>query len=195
MIAFLKWYRSLVDKNPLRVPIITSGFLQSTADISAQYLESNANPQQEYSLKRTAIQGSLGFCFFGPIGSTTMRCLHLFKFRPLTCVMLDQCLTSPTLNSGFLILHPFLHGRSWHDIKTRFWNLYKEVQCRSWSLWAPVQVFNFLFIPHQFRILYLQTINLFWSMFLSYRGNKALRQKVKEAQWTWQLCICKCNLP
>jgi len=177
MASFFRWYRSLIDKYPIRTPCVSAAILQACGDCIAQSFERSTNKDQKYDLKRTAIMSSLGFCFFGPVGSTTMRFYHVYKIKPYYAIAMDQMITSPLFVSGFTILHPLLHGEKLQTIADRFWGLYSELQLKAWSFWFPMQCVNFMFIPYQFRILFLQTVNLFWNTYLSYRGMKALKEK------------------
>jgi len=133
MASFFRWYRSLIDKYPIRTPCVSAAILQACGDCIAQSFERSTNKDQKYDLKRTVIMSSLGFCFFGPVGSTTMRFYHVYKVKPYYAIAMDQMITSPLFVSGFTILHPLLHGEKLQTIADRFWGRYSKLQLKAWS--------------------------------------------------------------
>ena len=42
----------------------------------------------------------------------------------------------------------------------------------SWAVWVPAHTVNFAFIPPAQRLLYINTIQIFYNIFLSFLGNK-----------------------
>ena len=42
----------------------------------------------------------------------------------------------------------------------------------SWAVWVPAHTVNFAFIPPAQRLLYINTIQIFYNIFLSMLGNR-----------------------
>ena len=41
-----------------------------------------------------------------------------------------------------------------------------------WVIWPPSQAVNFLLVPSQYRVLYVNLITVLWDVFLSYIKHK-----------------------
>jgi protein Mpv17 len=42
----------------------------------------------------------------------------------------------------------------------------------SWAVWVPAHVVNFAYVPPQQRLLYINGVQVFYNVFLSFIGNK-----------------------
>ncbi|KAL3937515.1 MAG: hypothetical protein SGBAC_007389, partial [Bacillariaceae sp.] len=50
----------------------------------------------------------------------------------------------------------------------------------SWAVWVPAHTINFAFIPPSQRLLYINTIQIGYNVFLSFLGNKGVDEEKKE---------------
>ena len=50
----------------------------------------------------------------------------------------------------------------------------------SWAVWVPAHTVNFAFIPPAQRLLYINTIQIGYNIFLSFLGNKEVEDEKKE---------------
>jgi len=50
----------------------------------------------------------------------------------------------------------------------------------SWAVWVPAHTINFAFVPPHQRLLYINTIQIGYNVFLSFLGNKAVDAPVEE---------------
>ena len=62
----------------------------------------------------------------------------------------------------FFIAMTKMEGKSWtaafDKVKTEFWSTYKA----DMALWVPAAAVNFLWVPKQYRVLYVSFISVFW---------------------------------
>jgi len=83
-------------------------------------------------------------------------------------IIADQVIASPYFHSAFFFGVGTLEGRSlsqcWVELKSKFLLVY-VVDCITWP---PFQFINFLYLPSVYRTLYVSTITVFWTCFLSY---------------------------
>jgi protein Mpv17 len=50
----------------------------------------------------------------------------------------------------------------------------------SWAVWVPAHTVNFAFIPPAQRLLYINTIQIGYNIFLSFLGNKTVDDEEKK---------------
>lgn len=65
-----------------------------------------------------------------------------------------------------------LEGKDTSSIKQQLDNDYKETIVANWKLWVPATVINIAFVPPILRVLYLNGVFFFWSIYLSLVLNK-----------------------
>jgi len=66
-----------------------------------------------------------------------------------------------------------LEGKSFDRIKDQLDDDYADTMVANWKLWVPATVVNIAFVPPIFRVLYLNGVFFFWSIFLSLKLNKS----------------------
>jgi hypothetical protein len=66
----------------------------------------------------------------------------------------------------------FLEGKNFKDIQKQLEDDYKDTMIANWGLWVPASFINLAFVPPIFRVLYLNVVFFFWSIFLSLKLNK-----------------------
>lgn len=49
----------------------------------------------------------------------------------------------------------------------------KRLLIKYWSLWIPVSIVNFLFVPEHFRVAFVAAVSFFWMIILSLIANKS----------------------
>ncbi|KAA0147313.1 hypothetical protein FNF31_07616 [Cafeteria roenbergensis] len=82
-------------------------------------------------------------------------------------VLGDQLIWTPPLNMLFFTFSGTLeHGdpaKAFAAGQRKLWELLKV----NWGVWFPVQTINFTLVPPQYRVLFVNTVALFWSAYLS----------------------------
>ena len=66
----------------------------------------------------------------------------------------------------------FLEGKSLEAVKKQLDDDYTDTMVANWKLWVPATVVNIAFVPPILRVLYLNVVFFFWSIFLSLKLNK-----------------------
>jgi peroxisomal membrane protein 2 len=177
------------------VKSITAGVILGAADLSGQAI------QQSLSLAKDDSDGGgdgkgggaggvdiarfVRFAFFGFILQAPWN--HYYyqlldgalpptpdPFTPTTGikVFIDQFIQAPIftiLIFGFLGL---LEGKTVDDIKKQLDEDYVDTMFANWKLWVPATAVNIAFCPPILRVLFLNVVFFFWSIFLSLKLNK-----------------------
>jgi len=67
-------------------------------------------------------------------------------------------------------------GKSFSDYKQKIEADLATAVMGSWAVWVPAHTINFAFIPPQQRLLYINSIQIGYNIFLSFLGNKKVEQ-------------------
>ena len=65
-----------------------------------------------------------------------------------------------------------LEGKSIEGVQKQLDADYKDTMLANWKLWVPATAVNIGFCPPIFRVLFLNCVFFFWSIFLSLKLNK-----------------------
>jgi protein Mpv17 len=86
-------------------------------------------------------------------------------------VSLDMAVLTPflCLPVAYLVKASVAEDENLFDGLSKYWNHVQneKLLIRYWSLWAPVQVLTFGFVPHHLRIPFIAFVSFFWLMTLS----------------------------
>ncbi|RCK66076.1 hypothetical protein Cantr_01756 [Candida viswanathii] len=87
-------------------------------------------------------------------------------------VMTDQFLYSPvSLFCFFTYGTIVLEDKTWDDAKIKLKKIYIPTLFINYSVWFPVQFFNFLVIPRSFQVPFSSSISVLWNCYLSMRNS------------------------
>lgn len=87
-------------------------------------------------------------------------------------VMTDQFLYSPiSLFCFFTYGTIVLEDKTWEDAKLKLKKIYIPTLFVNYSVWFPVQFFNFLVIPRSFQVPFSSSISVLWNCYLSMRNS------------------------
>jgi protein Mpv17 len=170
-------YNKLLDAQPLLTKALTSLTGFTLGDILAQnFIESRDQP---YDIMRTVRLGSFGFLLHGTTGHYFYGFLDskLPGTAPITVatkVAIDQTIWNPIFGCMFFGYLNFVEGKSWDDYVRKLNADLKTAVMGSWAVWVPAHTVNFAFVPPAQRLLYINTIQIGYNVFLSFLGNKAV---------------------
>lgn len=153
---------------------VTCGSVLSLGDCLAQKMEQKflaAGERTRYDYERTGSMFIIGVTL-GPLQHHFYK--NLDKFYPgngikvvMKKISADQFIQSPLYYAGFIIGGGLLERESLHEcveeLKDKFVTIYMADLC----VWPAAQFVNFYYLPPRFRVLYVSSLSLFWSIFLS----------------------------
>lgn len=168
-------YNRLLVAQPLLTKALTSLTGFTLGDVLAQnFVEESGKP---YDIMRTVRLGSFGFLVHGTTGHYFYGFLdsRLPGTAPLTVaskVAIDQTIWNPIFGIMFFGYLNFVEGKSWTDYTNKLKQDLQTAVMGSWAVWVPAHTVNFAFIPPAQRLLYINTIQIGYNVFLSFLGNK-----------------------
>ena len=159
-----------------------------------------------YDPMRTLRLGSFGFFVHGTTGHYFYGFLDskLPGTKPQTVatkVLIDQTMWNPIFGLMFFGYLNVCEGKSFEDytkkvqadlVSLHFLNTalnknenepfsrQKTAVMGSWAVWVPAHTINFAFVPPSQRLLYINSIQIGYNIFLSFLGNKKVEGEDKE---------------
>ena len=169
--AVLDSYQKALDDKPIFTKACTSGVGFAVSDVLTQlFIE-----KMDFDLKRLIKMASFGFLLHGTTGHFFYKFLDgkLTGTAPLTVaakVAIDQTCWAPVFMVMFFSYMMVFEGTpDLIEAKIRQ-DVFTAVK-GSWMTWIPAHTINFAFVPSDMRLLYINTIQIFFNMFMSVIGN------------------------
>jgi protein Mpv17 len=176
-------YNALLEAQPLLTKALTSLVGFTSGDVLAQsFIEEGGKP---YDVMRTIRMGSFGFLLHGTTGHYFYGMLDgkLPGTKPITVatkVAIDQTIWNPIFGLMFFGYLNAMEGKSFDQYTEKIKVDLKTAVMGSWAVWVPAHTINFAFVPPSQRLLYINTIQIGYNVFLSFLGNKGVEPEEKE---------------
>jgi protein Mpv17 len=186
-------YNAMLEAQPLLTKALTSLTGFTIGDILAQnFVNQDGKP---YDPMRTIRLGSFGFLVHGTTGHYFYGFLDskLPGTKPQTVatkVLIDQTMWNPIFGLMFFGYLNLVEGKSFEDYKNKIKADLKTAVMGSWAVWVPAHTINFAFVPPSQRLLYINSIQIGYNVFLSFLGNKKVESDepiVKEGSYEKEL--------
>ncbi|KAJ8940165.1 hypothetical protein NQ318_019374 [Aromia moschata] len=183
--------QTVVEKKPLKhveffenSPVFyfrnwASGLIMGMGDLTAQTSEKQSLKQLD--LLRTSHFFGLGLTLVGPASSRWYKILSKTFGEEGSSVALkkvaaDQLIFAPVFMVIFMIALNGLRGKDWEHIRKELNAKYFDLLINNYKIWPAVQLINFYMIPLNYQILFVQSVALFWNVFVSWK----LEQDIKD---------------
>lgn len=181
-------YNVALENDPLLTKSITAGVILGAADLAGQALErqlkSNDGDAQAEAVVDFARAGR--FAIFGLVLQAPWNHFY-YQFLdsalpptvdPLSAttgikVLIDQFIQAPIFTILIFYFLGILEGKSLDAVKGQLENDYADTMFANWKLWVPATAVNIAFCPPVLRVLFLNCVFFFWSIFLSLKLNNS----------------------
>jgi len=176
-------YNEALSANPLAVKSVTAGVILGAADLAGQALQDAQRSDEDKTdidIARTVRFAFFGFALQAPWNHFYYQILDgtipptADPWTPTTAVktVIDQFVQAPIFTVLIFAFLGFLEGKNADSIKQQLEDDYADTMVANWKLWVPATVVNLAFVPPLLRVLYLNCVFFFWSIFLSLKLNK-----------------------
>ena len=191
MIAVGGAYSAMAAQAPFTTGFVTTGIKTTAADAFAQLM---VEKKEKMDWRRNAMFTAFGFCYLGGF----QYWLYNVKFTqwcgPITSRFGHKASAPVKTFIDQAIHHPFVYFPVFYGIKasvsgkpmsyavdkykSEIWTSVKTL----WSVWVPLQLINFAFVPRHLRVPYVAGVSFGWTMILSVmQGKFDKAAEVKEA--------------
>jgi len=174
-------YNEALEASPLLVKSVTAGIILGAADFTGQTFE---NSKTDETGKAIDIGRVARFAFFGLVLQAPWNHFYYLLLdgalpptpEPFTAttgikVFIDQFVQAPIFTVLIFFFLGTLEGKSVEDVKKQLDSDYKDTMLANWKLWVPATAVNIAFCPPALRVLFLNGVFFFWSIFLSLKLN------------------------
>ena len=100
----------------------------------------------------------------------------------MTKVFIDQTIWNPIFGVMFFGYLNFTEGKSMQTFVDKCKSDLQTAVMGSWAVWVPAHTINFRFVPPQQRLLYINCVQIFYNVFLSFIGNKKVEETEEPAK-------------
>lgn len=167
-------YNDALDKKPLITKAMTSLVGWALGDFLAQVFIGSG----PFDWKRFLTLSFFGFAYHGPSGHYFYNWLDkqiegTDAKTVFTKVFIDQVFWCPIFMTVFFTYLGLVNGDSLATIGNKIKNdLFTACQ-GSWKVWPIVHAINFRFIATKYRLVYINTVQVAFNIFLSLIGTKS----------------------
>jgi len=182
MKSSLIWYSIKLETRPLTTKAISSILIFALGDILCQKIENNIQKQNKKSLdfRRLIKQSSYGllagpylhlqFCLIIPYLFPATAKLHTIK-----SVLYALTISDSIYNCGFYVYCDALEGKFLQP--NSFFEKFIPTQILNFKIWPVLQYINFSVVPVKYRVLFDNTLSVFWNAYLSWVQNLLKEEK------------------
>jgi hypothetical protein len=164
------WYSKKLDTHPYLTKGIASGMISLTGDVTCQYLTRKEDGKFDFA--RTFRFFLMGAVLVAPITNFWYTALSTRIIPgPRTVanivkrLVVDQFIFAPIFVNAFMGCLWMLEGKS--DIPQTLVEVAPEMIVANWLLWIPAMTINFGFVPLKYQVLFGNTVELVWNVYLS----------------------------
>mmetsp|Transcript_13871 Transcript_13871/g.28644 ORF Transcript_13871/g.28644 Transcript_13871/m.28644 type:complete len:252 (-) Transcript_13871:134-889(-) len=184
-------YNVALEQSPLLVKSLSAGVILGAADLAGQAIESVRNANDETSSSSEEESGGIDvarfvrFAVFGLVLQAPWNHFYYtlldgaipptvepFTSTNLEKVVIDQFVQAPIFTVLIFVFLGLLEGKQMESIQKQLENDYQDTIVANWKLWVPATVVNIGFVPPILRVLFLNCVFFFWSIYLSLLFNK-----------------------
>lgn len=179
-------YNIALEEDPLITKSVTAGIILGAADFAGQAFERRNMENENIEEQSVDIARVARFAFFGFILQAPWNHFYYLLLDgalpptddPLTAttgikVAIDQFIQAPIFTVLIFVFLGVLEGKSIESIKGQLDRDYKDTMLANWKLWVPATMVNIAFCPPILRVLFLNCVFFFWSIFLSLKLNNS----------------------
>lgn len=179
------WYKQALFTRPLITKSLTSCGINAFSDALCQQLAftkvKKKDGVEKFETERFVHAAVTGLVWSGPVTHYWYQILFgklvTFKDPILSLgaqIFLDAMIFSPVTVSGYFVVRSILEGSSINGIRDKLSTRLVAVVLGAWKFWPAANVINFMYVPIQFRVLYMNVLSVFWSAYLTFMNAKKI---------------------
>jgi hypothetical protein len=191
-------YNNALVSSPLLTKSITAGVILGLADLTGQKLEGQpvADPSLgvvdksldaarilRFVVLGLALQAPWNHFYYMLLDGAIPPTLDPLSQTNLGKVFIDQFIQAPIFTAIIFLYLGLAEGNSMNTIiEDKFKKSYWSTLLDNWKLWVPATAVNIAFFDPIYRVLYLNCVFYFWSIYLSLKLNSNTATSPEDVQ-------------
>eukprot|EP00735_Rhodelphis_limneticus_P003756 TRINITY_DN15270_c0_g1::TRINITY_DN15270_c0_g1_i1::g.30793::m.30793 TRINITY_DN15270_c0_g1::TRINITY_DN15270_c0_g1_i1::g.30793 ORF type:complete len:191 (-),score=0.94,sp/Q66GV0/MPV17_XENLA/34.50/2e-26,Mpv17_PMP22/PF04117.7/5.5e+03,Mpv17_PMP22/PF04117.7/1.9e+03,Mpv17_PMP22/PF04117.7/1e-24 TRINITY_DN15270_c0_g1_i1:280-852(-) len=164
-------YNYHLQANPVISRCLTAGVIMGSGDALSQSLQRH-EPGWRFDYGRCFRYSLFGVLFFTPIQYQVYKIMDRVipgagRIVAVKKTFADQVIWAPFSMTYFFVGLGALEGAPWNEISERLQQNFIPSLEAMYMVWPAAQFINFLYIPAQYRILFINFIALGWNVYIS----------------------------
>jgi len=169
--GFITWYNAQLASKPYTTKAVGTGATYFASDLTAQAVEGSALAPQDRATRALKFS-AVGGLWVGPLLTAWFGVMD--RFVPgrgvravATKLLVDQVIQGPLMIGSMFALCASLNGASVDAIREKLDAELYPTWVNSVYVWAPVQVFQQMVVPLQYRVAVANCVSYVWDTYLS----------------------------
>uniref|UniRef100_A0A0G4HXJ8 Uncharacterized protein n=1 Tax=Chromera velia CCMP2878 TaxID=1169474 RepID=A0A0G4HXJ8_9ALVE len=164
-------YEAGIQESPLQIAAAITGATYFLGDLLAQLYDNKRLERDPLDLDRMRIvrSGLIGFFLLGPFAHTyyDFNAEYLNQLPLLLKIIIDQTLYTGTYNTVYFLAVGIFGGRDSMEVVEEYKREWFNMLKLGWKLWPAVGVITYTIIPSRNRLLWVDVIEIIYSVLLS----------------------------
>jgi hypothetical protein len=189
-------YRELLVTAPLPTKAVTAAVIIGAGDTSAQIFEilrdkveatSNSNVKDfdfaragRWALFGLVLQAPWNHYFYLILDSSLPPTVDPFTQTTLIKVLVDQFIQAPIFTAIIFLYFALIEGKGLESGVSKIKKDLFQVLLKNWAVFLPATIFNLGFLPNELRVLFLNGVFFFWTIFLSLTVNQSSNNELDD---------------
>ncbi|RZF35493.1 hypothetical protein LSTR_LSTR010184 [Laodelphax striatellus] len=163
-------------------PIRTKAFTSCTITLLGNYVSQKIQKSRSFDQDVFIAFGLYGLIFGGTIPHFFFNFLEKSvpgdsRIGALKQFLIERLIYAPLYQAFSLYALARFEGKTHEDAVSNMSKLYLPVLKANWYYLSLFQYINFRMVPPMLKVLYVNLIGFFWSIFLSYKKSRAMDKK------------------
>jgi len=178
-------YNAALESSPLLVKSLTASVILGSADCAGQFIE-KVTADENAEQKELDLARVFRFFIFGLVLQAPWNHFYYlfldgqipptpddpFSQTNIIKIIIDQFIQAPIFTVLIFAFLGALEGKNIDEIQQKLKDDYPQTIVDNWKLFIPATVINIGFVPPILRVLFLNGVFFFWSIYLSLVLNK-----------------------
>jgi len=175
-------YIAALESSPLLTKSVTACIILGAADYTGQLIEQKLQSSSEetsidlarflrFAVFGLVLQAPWNHFYYQILDGALPPTEDPFTTTTAVKVVIDQFVQAPVFTLLIFYFLGLFEGKSAQMINDQLKADYKDTMLANWKLWVPATIVNIAFCPPTLRVLFLNVVFFFWSIFLSLKLN------------------------
>ncbi|KAB0795609.1 hypothetical protein PPYR_12448 [Photinus pyralis] len=171
---FLGFYFEQLYYHPVKTKAISCCIVAAAGNLASQYISGSKSLAQDsllaYGIYGLLFGGTIPHYFYGFLERAIPEQVPMAVLKKL---LVERLIFSPIYHAFTLYMIARLEGKTHAQATQQVEHLYWPVLSSSWKYLSIIQFLNFQFVPPLLRVLIVNLIGFFWTIYIANKRRQA----------------------